>query len=343
MKVLVTGNNGYIGTVLTNKLINDGYEVSGLDTNFFYDCTLIDTKDKIHQIVKDVRKVVNKDLENIDAIIHLAALSNDPLGEFQKEITNIVNYSSTIRLAKMAKEMGVKRFVYASTQSLYGISKSDSELEEDTSKKNPITSYAESKWKSELELKRLASDDFIITFFRPSTVFGPSPRLRCDIVFNSFVASAFTTGSIEILSDGTPWRPVVHIDDVCSAFIAGLIAPKEIINGQAFNVGIKNGNYNVRDLAEAAAKAVPGSKLKFLNEHTDPRSYKVSFRKIFNLLGDYYNPKWNLTEGGKELVSFFKSVNFKETDFRGFKCNRLIKLKKLVNEKKINQNLLWHN
>lgn len=343
MKVLVTGNNGYIGTVLTNKLINHGYEVLGLDTNFFYDCKLIDTKHKIHQIVKDVRKVINKDLENIDAIIHLAALSNDPLGEFQKEITNIVNYSSTIRLAKMAKEMGVKRFVYASTQSLYGISKSDSELEEDTSEKNPITSYAESKWKSELELKRLASDDFIITFFRPSTVFGPSPRLRCDIVFNSFVASAFTTGSIEILSDGTPWRPVVHIDDVCSAFIAGLIAPKEIINGEAFNVGIKDGNYNVRDLAEAAKKVVPGSKLKFLNEHTDPRSYRVSFKKIFNLLGDYYNPKWNLIEGGKELVSFFESVNFKEADFRGFKCNRLIKLKKLVNDKKINQNLLWHN
>ena len=293
------------------------------------------------QIFRDIRQISLNDLAGIDAVIHLAGLSNDPLGEFHPEITNQINYLSTKKLANLSKEAGVKRFVYASTQSMYGISGSDQELDEDLSEKNPITSYAKTKLLSEEYLKSIANDDFIVTSFRPSTVFGPSPRFRSDIVFNSLVCCAYTTGTVEILSDGSPWRPVIHIEDVCSAFIAGLIAPPYLVNRKAFNVGIDNGNYTVKDLAEAAVRAVPGAKLKFLNKHTDPRSYKVSFTKILNELKDFYKPKWNLLDGGKELVNFFKEVNMKENIFRGSKTNRIIRLKELVNQKKIDKNFYW--
>ena len=269
-------------------------------------------------------------------------MSNDPLGEFDPKITEEINYRSTLNLAKICKANGVQRFIYASTQSIYGISKTDNELDEDLSVKNPITEYAKTKFKSELELKELADEQFTVTFFRPSTVFGPSPKLRCDIVFNSLVASAYTTGVVELLSDGSPWRPIVHIEDVCSAFMAGLIAPSKLINKKAYNVGIKNGNYSVRQLAEAAVEVVPGSKLKFLNHHTDPRSYKVSFNKIFEELNDYFKPKWNLIDGGLELVDFYKKIDLKENIFRGFQTNRITQLKKLIKDKKLNKNLYWN-
>ena len=177
--------------------------------------------------------------------------------------------------------------------------------------------------------------------FRPSTVFGVSPRLRCDIVYNSLVACAYTTGKIEILSDGTPWRPVIHVKDLCNAFIAGIEAPKELVNGQSFNVGIKNGNYTVKDLAEAAQRVVPGSELVFLNQHTDPRTYKVSFDKILTVLKNYFKPEWSLDRGGNELVDFFKDINFSEEDFRNEKVNRLKRLENLIKMNKINNRLEW--
>ena len=341
MNILLTGNNGYVGSVLEKKIIELGFNVTGFDTNYFRDCNLTKTESNKKQIIRDIRQIKLNDLEGIDAVIHLAGLSNDPLGEFDPEITNHINYLSTKNLANLSMEAGVKRFVYASTQSMYGISTTDEELDEDLSKKNPITAYAKTKLLSEEYLKNIASNDFIVTFFRPSTVFGPSPRFRSDIVFNSLVCCAYTTGTIEILSDGSPWRPVIHIEDVCSAFIAGLLAPSSLVNKKAFNVGIQNGNYTVKNLAEAAIKAVPGAKLKFLNKHSDPRSYKVSFDKILNELKDYYKPKWNLINGGIELVNFFKNINMKESTFRGSKTNRIIRLKELIDEKKINNNLYW--
>lgn len=344
MKVLVTGNQGYIGSVLTDILIKKGYQVIGLDTNYFEALTpLAKTSIKMGQIIKDIRKVSKEDLKGIDSIIHLAALSNDPLGEFNPRLTQNINYKATVNLAMLAKKLGVKRFIYSSSQSMYGISKTDTELEEDNSEKNPITEYAKTKWQAECELKKLASDDFTIVFFRPSTVFGASPKLRCDIVFNNLVACAYTTGKIEIKSDGTPCRPVVHIRDVCAAFIAGLIAPEKLIASQAFNVGIKNGNYTVRDIAEAAQRAVPGSSLKFTGEHgSDSRTYKVSFKKILSILKDYYKPQWNLDKGGKELVDFFRRIKFNEEDFRGRKCNRLSQLKYLREHDKLDKDLFWN-
>ena len=335
MRILVTGDLGYVGSVLVPMLVERGYEVVGLDIGYFADCTLGPTQEKYQRILKDIRSVSADDVQGIDAIIHLAGLSNDPAGELQPELTEQINLDATVKLGQLAKSAGVKRFVYASSQSMYGISSSSEELDEDLSEKLPLTTYARTKWEAEIALREIQSDSFSVICFRPSTVFGVSPRLRCDIVFNNFVACAYTTGKIEILSDGTPWRPVVHIRDVCSAFIAGLEAPLEIVAGRSYNVGIPNGNFSVRDLAEAAQGAVPGTELKFMGQHGgDSRTYKVSFKRILSELSHWYKPEWNLESGGRELVEFFKSINFTEADFRGPKTNRLPKLKQYFTEAK---------
>jgi len=339
MKILVTGNNGYIGTVLTQILIKKNFCISGLDNNYFEKCTLARASNLPKQIIKDIRDISIDDVSSIDGIIHLASLSNDPLGQLIPKVTEEINFKSTIKLASLAKKAGVSRFVNVSSQSIYGVSSIDKELDEDESEKSPVTAYAEAKWKSEIELNKLSDDNFVVTSFRPSTVFGVSPRLRCDIIFNYFVACAYTTGKIEILSDGTPWRPVVHIQDVCQAIIAGLKAPKELVNKKSFNVGIKNGNFTVKELAKIAQKAVPGSKLLFLNKHTDSRTYKVSFNKIFDQLGNFYKPQWNLDMGAKELIDYFKEVNFTEADFRGKKCNRLKQIEYLISKNLISNDL----
>ena len=343
MRILVTGNLGYIGCVLTDILIKKGYEVIGFDTNYYELLnSLPKSSKKIKQIKKDIREVSKDDFKGVDVVIHLAALSNDPIGELDPRLTYEINYQSTIRLAQFAKETRVKRFIYASSQSMYGISETDEELEEDNSKKNPITAYAKTKWEAELKLKDIATDNFLVVCFRPSTVFGASPKLRCDIVFNNLIACAYTTGKIEIKSDGTPWRPVVHVKDVCSAFISGLEAPETLVANESFNVGIENGNYTVRDLAEAAQRAVQGSTLSFTGEHgKDSRTYKVSFKKILTQLKDYFKPDWDLDRGGKELVDFFSKVKFSEEDFRGRMCNRLLQIKYLKDLGRLDKNLFW--
>ncbi len=342
MKVLVTGNKGYIGSVLVQCLLDKSYDVVGYDTDYYKNSYLYPFNPDIQQIVKDTRLCSIDDFKSVDAVIHLAALSNDPLGELNPNLTLDINYGATIRIATMAKEAGVKRFIYGSSQSMYGISNTDKELEEDNSEKNPLTAYAKTKWDAEQKLNTLCDDNFIVTSFRPSTVFGASPKLRTDIVYNNLVACAYTTGKIEIKSDGTPWRPVVHVKDVSNAFISGLEAPPPLIQGQGFNVGIRNGNYTVRDLAEAAQRAVPGSELTFTNEHgSDARTYRVSFNKILTVLKDYYKPLWDLDKGGKELVELFKKVNFKEKDFRGSKTVRLESINHLLSKDELDNNLFW--
>jgi len=328
MKVLVTGNLGYIGTVLVPLLQEQGHEVTGLDAGYYKDCLLYTGfSEPTRQITKDVRDVSAEDLAGMDAVIHLAALSNDPLGELSPGLTEEINLMGTIRTAELAQKAGVKRFIYSSSQSMYGISRVEGELDEYDSEKNPITAYARTKWEAELALADLQNDDFIVVSFRPSTVFGASPRLRCDIVFNNLVACAYTTGRIEIKSDGTPCRPVVHIKDVCAAYIAGLNAPPELVAGRAFNVGIPNGNFTVRELAEAAQRSVPGSVLTFTGEHgNDARTYRVSFHRILTELAGYFKPEWDLDRGGKELVHLFKATRFTEADFRGRKTTRLAQL-----------------
>mgnify|MGYP001252140786 CR=1 FL=1 len=332
MRVLVTGDQGYIGSVLVGVLQDKGYEVSGLDIGFFSDNLLDKGLDNYPRITKDIRDIEPTDLEDIDAVIHLAALSNDPLGEFSPKLTHEINTLGSINLAECARKAGAKRFIFSSSQSMYGISKLDNELDEDISQKNPVTAYASAKWDAEQGLSKMNSDDFMVTSFRPSTVFGASPRLRSDIVFNNLVASAYTTGKIEIMSDGTPWRPVVHVKDVCKAFIAGLEAPSSILAAKAFNVGILNGNFTVRDLAEAANRSVPNSKLVFTGEHQDSRTYKVSFKRILSDLSTFYDPNWDLDKGGKELVDFFDNINFTEAQFRSRQTIRLKQLMYLTNK-----------
>jgi nucleoside-diphosphate-sugar epimerase len=340
MKVLVTGNLGYIGSVLVPILLDNGHEVIGFDIGYYKDCFLYNNDINVKQITKDIRDVSLEDVHGIDAIIHLAALSNDPLGELSPGLTEEINLMGTLRIAELAKQAGVKRFIYSSSQSMYGISKTNTELEEDSSEKNPITSYARTKWDAELALNKMQSDIFTVVSFRPSTVFGASPRLRCDIVFNNLVACAYTTGKIEIKSDGTPRRPVVHVKDVCAAYIAGLNAPVKLLAGRAFNVGIPNGNFTVRQLAEAAQRAVPGSELTFTGEHgNDARTYVVSFERILTELSDYFKPEWDLDKGGKELVELFKKVSFTENDFRGRKTTRLAQLSYLQEFKQVDNQM----
>jgi nucleoside-diphosphate-sugar epimerase len=336
MNILVTGNHGYIGTVLVPLLQAQGHQVTGLDSGYFDECVLSPVSNDFKQITKDIRDVVKSDLDNIEAVIHLAGLSNDPLGELAPGITEEINLGGAMKLATLAKEMGVKRFIYSSSQSMYGVADTDDELDEDLSFKNPVTAYAKTKWDAELQLNQLQSDAFLVCSFRPSTVFGVSPRLRCDIVFNNLVACAYTTNKIEIKSDGTPWRPVVHIQDVCAAFLSGLSAPKELLAGRAFNVGIPDGNYTVRQLAEAAQRAVPGSELIFTGEHgNDSRTYRVSFKRILTELEDYYSPSWDLDRGAAELVNHFKKINFTEKDFRGWKTTRLMQLNRLTEKREL--------
>ena len=342
MKLMVTGDQGYIGAVLVPILIGKNYEVIGYDAGYFTENTLTICDENYTKIKKDIRDIDEDDLNGIDGIIHLAGLSNDPLGDFSPMLTEDINFKATMRLAELAKKCGVSRFVYASSQSMYGISDTKDELDEDNSVKNPITAYAIAKWRAEQQLNGMSTDDFVITSFRPSTVFGASPRLRCDIVFNNLVACAYTTGRIEIKSDGTPWRPTVHIRDVCSAFIAGIEAPSSLVAGRAFNVGVHDGNFTVRDIAEAAQRAVPGCDLVFTGEHgSDSRTYKVAFSRILTELSDYYKPEWDLDMGGRELVAFFDDIGFSESQFRGRDTNRLHQLKHHINNQVLNSDFRY--
>jgi nucleoside-diphosphate-sugar epimerase len=342
MKILVTGNKGYIGSVLSEILLNKGHEVIGYDADYYGDCDLSSAKRPAKQITKDIRDVSLEDVQGVDAVIHLAALSNDPLGELKPGLTEEINLGGTLKLAEVARRVGVKRFIYSSSQSMYGVADTGHELTEDEAGPYGVTAYAKTKWDAEVALKKMYSKDFVVVCMRPSTVFGASPNFRADIVYNNLVGSAYLTGKIEIKSDGTPWRPVVHVRDVSSAYIAGIEAPAELVGGESFNVGIPSGNFTVRDLAEAAQRAVPGSDLMFTGEHgSDSRTYRVSFNKILTVLKDFYKPEWDLDKGGKELVDFFKKVNLSIDSYGGRRCNRLKQVTYLLAERKIDESLRW--
>jgi nucleoside-diphosphate-sugar epimerase len=342
LRVLVTGSKGYIGSVLVDVLRDGRYDVAGLDAGYFVPCELPGTIENYPFRQKDIRDVTRSDIEGFDAIVHLAALSNDPLGELAPNLTEEINLNGTIRLAEIAKEAGIGRFIYSSSQSMYGIASGDEPIDEDDSEKRPLTAYARTKWEAEMALMELDSPSFQIVCFRPSTVFGASPRLRCDIVFNNLVSCAYTTKKIEVKSDGTPWRPVVHVRDVCAAYVAGLEAPEDLVAGRAFNVGIPNGNFTVRDLAEAAQAVVSGSSLVFTGEHgSDSRTYRVSFDRILNDLKEYYRPTWSLQRGGEELVQAFVRGSFTEEDFRGPAFSRLIKIQEHIAMGRLDENLRW--
>lgn len=340
MRVLVTGNLGYIGTVLSQRLISMGHEVQGLDIGYFSDCIVGARPNDPPTWKIDIRDVDMKHLDGIDAVVHLAGLSNDPLGALNESLTDAVNRDGTLRLLDVARRSGVSRFVFASSQSMYGVAPTDEELDEEDSPKNPVTAYARTKWEAEQVIREAASPSFTTVAFRPSTVFGLSPRPRCDIVFNNFVARALTSGEVLILSDGTPWRPVVHVQDVCSAFEAGLTADPEIVSGRAFNVGIENGNYTVRDLADAAARSVPGAQVVTAAQPSkDERTYRVSFARILKELTPPYKPSWDLDKGGQELVKGWTDAGLTKEQAFGPTCIRLEKLRELQEQGRIDGDL----
>jgi nucleoside-diphosphate-sugar epimerase len=342
MNVLVTGNNGYIGSMLCDLLQKKGHSVIGFDTNYYEKCEFESSRNSLHQIIGDIRTISKHDLINVDSIIHLAALSNDPLGAFNPELTSEINYAATVRFAKLAKEMGICRFLYASSCSLYGVS-GDQALTENVPF-SPITAYAISKAKSEEGLSKLADNLFSPVYLRAATVYGIAPLLRTDIVLNNLVGWAFTTGKIKIMSDGTPWRPAVHVEDVSKAYIACLEAPLDLIHNEAFNVGQNKENYQIKTMANVVKKIVPGCEIEYTGMHgKDSRTYIVNFDKISTILAEYFKPTWDIEKGTRQLYEAYKAHGLTYEDFVGSKYIRIKRLKELVDQKLLDSNLSWKN
>jgi nucleoside-diphosphate-sugar epimerase len=301
MKVLVTGHEGYLGVLAVEALRAAGHDVHGLDSGLFRRCTLGDEPPAVPAVQVDLRDVKAEHLAGFDAILHLAALSNDPLGDLTPGITYDINHTASVRLAELAKSVGVGRFLYASTCSVYGSRGGDEALNEDA-ELAPVTAYAVSKVRVEDDLAKIADADFTPTFMRNATAFGFSPRPRLDIVVNNLVASALLTGVVKVMSDGTPWRPLVHGRDIAGAAVALLDAPRDVISARAYNVGSDSENLRVSEVAELVAQAVPGSTVHVTGENGgDPRSYRVDFSRIQNEVPGFV-PTWTVAEGAKELA-----------------------------------------
>ena len=332
MKILVTGDKGYIGTALCKKLNKLKYNFVGLDVDLYPD--LVKTKRNYQRIKKDLRNISLKDIKGINCIIHLAAISNDPLGELNESITYDINYKATIKLAKLAKKTNVKTFIYISTQSVYGISKNISkEIREDTKNINPLTAYAKSKYKAEKELMKLSNKKFKLIIFRPATVFGESNNFRSDIVLNNLLGNAFLTKSINIFSDGKPWRPVLYIDDMIKIIISSM-HKAEKLNNEIINLGYPKKNYTVLQLANFVKKVLPKSQVNILNSKSDQRTYKVNFDKVYKYFKDDVNFNIDIKLKIKKLLLFYKKINFSIKNFDGRKTVRLIQLRHLIKKKK---------
>jgi len=334
MKVLITGQNGYVGRVLTNLLLENKYDVLGCDINYF-PAAFDNDLHEISNVTSDIRDITEKDLKKVDVIMHLAGLSNDPLGELNSKLTHEINYLSTVRLAKISKQAGVQRFIFSSSCSTYG---KNLTFANENSDLDPLTEYAKSKVKSESEILALKNEEFCPTILRNATVYGNSPSLRLDLVVNNLTASAFVTGKVKLLSDGTAWRPQLHVEDMSSAFLTVMESSEELVRGEIFNVGNNDENFKVNQIAEEVKKIIPGSEIEFVNKsNKDSRSYKVDFTKINNTLG--FKTKWNLEKGIKQLYDFFKKEKLIENDFHDKKFYRLKQLKWLIANGFLDENL----
>jgi nucleoside-diphosphate-sugar epimerase len=340
MRVLVTGHTGYIGAVMVPVLMDAGHEVVGLDTGFYRDCGFDVPLAPIREIRKDIREVTAGDLVGFDAVAHLAALCNDPLGDIDPGLTMDINFHGSVRLARAARDAGVGRFLFASSCSMYGAGRGDDALTEDAPLA-PITPYAESKVRVEEALHELADRDFSPVYLRNATAYGWSPRLRGDVVLNNLVGWAVTTGKVKILSDGMPWRPIVHVEDISRAFAACLEAPRPAIHNRAWNIGVNEENYRVRDIARMVGEAVPGSEVEVGNQsNPDPRSYRVDFSKVARELPQF-KPIWNARAGAVQIYRALKEAGTDRETFFGPRFVRLAEIKRLIEGGDLDTSLRW--
>lgn len=339
MRVLVTGHNGYIGTVLAPMLLAEGHDVVGLDTDYFEACTFGTGMPEIPTVRKDIRDVEASDLDGFDAVMHLGGLSNDPLGDLDPELTAEINHAASVRLAHLSKEAGIPRFVFSSSCSNYGAAGED--FVDEGSGFNPVTPYGVSKVRVEQDVSRLADGDFSPTFLRNATAYGVSPRLRFDLVLNNLVAWAYTTGLVYLKSDGTPWRPIVHIEDISRAFLAVLHAPRELVHNEAFNVGRTEENYQIREIARIVVDVVPDSRLEFASDAgPDKRTYRVNCDKIQRMLPEF-NPQWDARRGAEELLTAYQEIGLSLEEFEGPRYKRVAHIKQLQSEGRLDELLRW--
>jgi nucleoside-diphosphate-sugar epimerase len=340
MRVLVTGHHGYIGSVAAPMLQEAGHDVTGLDTFFYEGCDLGDDVFAFPTLRMDIRDISTDVLEGYDGIVHLAALSNDPLGELDEELTREINFRGTVELARKAREAGVRRFVFASSCSMYGAAATD-ELVTEEAPLRPLTAYAESKVRAEEALSELADSDFAPIFMRNATAYGASPRVRLDVVLNNLAAWAFTTGKVLIMSDGTPWRPLVHVRDITAAAGAALVAPIALVRNEAFNVGANDENYRVRDLAEIVRETVSGSRVEYATGASpDKRSYRVDFGRMARLVPGWA-PQWTGRAGARQLLDAYRAADLKAEDVDGPRYTRVEHLRRLLDAGHLDDTLRW--
>jgi nucleoside-diphosphate-sugar epimerase len=340
-KVLVTGSEGYIGTILVKQLLNKGYQVTGLDTCFFSHGNLTHQNLPYYNLInKDIRDVTVDDLKGFDAVIHLAALSNDPLGKINEQLTYDINHKGTVNVARSAKQAGVKRFIFSSSCSLYGFGQG--KLLDEQSESNPQTAYGKSKIMSENDIAQLADENFSPVYMRNATAYGISQRMRFDLVVNSLTAFAKTSGKIQILGDGTPWRPLVHIKDISDAMIAVLEADKSVIHNQAFNVGDNEENYQIKNIAYKVQSVYPECEITIAQKNAgDTRDYQVAFNKMNNDLK--YKCQINLQKGVEEISTVYNQINLTDYVFESPLYTKLEQIKLLIEQGLLDKNLRWNN